>query len=64
MRSYSFSVTEDDEARSWLIRSMDHRTVELEDGVDFATWASREFPGERFTVQQDPHLGPWRSDDG
>jgi hypothetical protein len=55
VRSFSFTVTEHDPDQPWLVTGVEHRTVELEDGVDFFTWAAERWPAGRFTVQ----LNPW-----
>ena len=47
-------VTEHDPNRPWVVTGAEHRTVELEDGVDFFAWAAERWPAERFTVQLDP----------
>ncbi len=54
VRSFSFTVTEHDQDRPWIVSGVEQRTVELEDGVDFFAWAREQWPGERFTVQLDP----------
>jgi hypothetical protein len=36
------------------VTGVEHRTVELEDGVDFYLWAAERWPAELFTVQFDP----------
>jgi hypothetical protein len=59
VRIYSFAVTEYDVTKPWLVRSTGHRTVELGEEEDFVSWADREFPRERYTVQLDPRLDPW-----
>ena len=55
VRSFSFTVTEHDPDRPWIVTGVERRTVELEDDVDFFAWAAQRWPAERFTVQ----LGPW-----
>ncbi len=54
VRSFSFTVTEHDLRRPWIVTGVERRTVELEDEGDFFAWAVRRWPAERFTVQLDP----------
>ena len=54
VRSFSFTVTEHDSARPWLVTGVEHRTAELEDDVSFCAWAAERWPAKRFTVQLDP----------
>jgi hypothetical protein len=39
VREYAYTVTEHAPERPWIIRSREHRTVELEDGDEFFAWA-------------------------
>lgn len=51
---YSFTLTEHDADRPWIVRSQDRRSVTLADGVSFLEWAREQWPQNRFTVQLDP----------
>ena len=57
VRDYSFTITEHDLKKPWLVLGSEHRTVSLEDGVRFFEWASKQWPEPRWTVQ----LDPWQS---
>lgn len=57
MSSYSFTVTEYDPERPWIVLGTGRHTVELEAGEDFFAWAAKQWPAARFTVQ----LDPWQS---
>jgi hypothetical protein len=52
--SYSFTVTEHDPDKPWIVVGTGRHTVELEDGQDFFRWAVARWPSDRFTVQLDP----------
>jgi hypothetical protein len=54
VRKFAFTVTEHEADRPWIIRGREHRTVELDDGVQFFDWAWQEWPPGRFTVELDP----------
>ena len=54
VRLFSFTIIEHDPQRPWIVTGVEHRTVELEDEVDFFGWAAERWPAERFTVQLDP----------
>ena len=54
MREYGFRITEYDPERPWVVRSSQHRTVELPDGVDFYAWARDRWPAPHWTVELDP----------
>ncbi|MGI8714330.1 MAG: hypothetical protein ACR2NR_14370 [Solirubrobacteraceae bacterium] len=54
MRSYSFTVTEHDPERPWIIVGSGRHAIELEDDVQFFVWAREQWPAARFTVQLDP----------
>ena len=59
MREYSFTVTEHDLERAWIVVGQEHQTVTLADGVKFFEWAREHWPEPRWTVQPDPwHLTP------
>jgi hypothetical protein len=48
VREYSFSVTEHDPDRPWVVRGHRRGVVELADDQDFFTWAHAEWPSDRF----------------
>jgi hypothetical protein len=54
VRSFAFTITEHDVDRPWIILGREHRTVGLENGVEFFAWAAERWPRERFTVEVDP----------
>jgi hypothetical protein len=54
VRSFSFTITEHDPDRPWIVTGVAQRTAELEDDVDFFVWAAERWPADRFTVQIDP----------
>ena len=54
VHSFSFTVTEHDPDRPWIVTGVEQRTVELEDDVEFFGWAAERWPAKRFTVQLDP----------
>ncbi len=54
MRAYSFTITEHDPERPWLVLSSEHRTTELPDGVSFFEWAAEHWQAPRWSVQLDP----------
>ena len=59
---YAYTLTEHDTDRPWIVLGTEHRTVVLEDGADFYSWARQQWPSPRWTVQLDPwQLTPeWR----
>lgn len=62
MRMFNFMITEHDSARPWIVIGRDQRTVELEEGADFFTWASEQWPEPRWTIELDPwQLSPDRT---
>ena len=54
VRAYSFTVTEHDSDRPWIVLDVEHRTVELDEGADFYGWAHEQWDASRYTVQLDP----------
>lgn len=61
VREYSYTVTEHDLERPWIVRGREHQTVRLDDGVEFFEWAQHEWPSRRYTVTLDPwELSPGR----
>jgi hypothetical protein len=56
VRTWSYTVTEHDSAKPWLIVSVRRgMTVELDEVVNFFTWAHAEWPGPRYSVELDPY---------
>ena len=51
---YSFTVTEHDAHRPWIVFGTEPHKVTLEQGVDFFAWAQERWPKPRWTVQLDP----------
>jgi hypothetical protein len=51
---FSFTVTEHDPERPWIVLGSERQTVTLDDGVDFFEWSSERWPRPRWTVELDP----------
>jgi hypothetical protein len=59
MREYSFTITEHDPDRPWMVLASEHRTIKLPDGLEFFAWARTQWPAPRWSVELDPwELGP------
>jgi hypothetical protein len=54
MPEYSFTVTEHDTDRPWIVVGSDHCKVVLEDAASFYEWAHQQWPAPRWTVELDP----------
>lgn len=54
VREYSFTITEHDADRPWIVVSSQRRMIKLPDGRDFFTWAHEQWPAPRWSVQLDP----------
>ena len=54
MREYSFTVTEHDAERPWIVASSEHTSAALDDDVDFYTWAKELWPEPRRSIELDP----------
>jgi hypothetical protein len=54
--AYTFTLTEHDTDRPWIVVSQEERTVALDDGANFFKWAAEHWPGPRWTVE----LAPWQ----
>jgi hypothetical protein len=54
MPAFSFTVTEHDPARPWIVVGSERRSVELDEGRSVYEWAAAMFPRSRFTVELDP----------
>jgi hypothetical protein len=50
---YSFTVTEHDPDRPWIVFGREHRKVTLEDAVSFFEWAHEHWPAPRWTIDLD-----------
>jgi hypothetical protein len=61
VRTYSYTVTEYDVAKPWVVVGQARRAVDLEDGANFFDWAHRAWPRPRFSVQLDPYQERARS---
>ena len=62
MRAFTFTIIERDAARPWIVVGQEHRSVELEDGIDFIRWAREQWPEPRWTIELDPwQLSPDRT---
>ena len=65
MPVYSFTITEYDAEKPWLVLSTGRDSVELVAGEDFYAWALTEWPRPRYRVGLDaPPLRRGRTDDG
>jgi hypothetical protein len=54
VREYGYTLSEHDPDRPWIVRSIEHRTVTLDDGVSFQEWARQNYPAPRWSVEPDP----------
>lgn len=54
LQTFSYTVTEHDPVRPWLIIGQERRSIDLEDGRAFFVWAAKNWPADRFTVNLDP----------
>jgi hypothetical protein len=53
MMTYSFTLTEYEPGKPWMIRATGRQSVELEDGRDFHAWAREQWPADRYRVVLD-----------
>ena len=59
MKTYSFTLTEYERGKPWLIRATGRQSVQLPDDQDFYTWALEQWPADRYRVALDrPPLTP------
>jgi hypothetical protein len=58
MRTFSYTVTEYDQARIGVIVATHRGTVELAQAHDFTAWAAEEWPGDRYKAQLDLGKSP------
>ena len=54
MRKYSYTVSEHDPKRPWIVRDQRHELVQLDDDMEFFEWSAARYPQDRYTVQLDP----------
>ena len=54
VRLVSFSVTEHDPRKPWLVLGTTQHTAQLDEETDFFSWAAERWPANRFTVQLAP----------
>lgn len=54
MRAYHFTIAEHDPDRPWIVLSIEHQTVSLDDRAEFFEWAHERWPGPRWRVELDP----------
>ena len=54
MPAYSFTLTEHDPERPWIVVVQEHQTVTLDAGINFYEWAAERWPSPRWTVLLDP----------
>jgi hypothetical protein len=59
MLEYRFILTEHDPARPWLVIGAEHRTVTLDDDVNFFAWARGRWSEPRWSVELEPRLSEW-----
>jgi hypothetical protein len=51
---FSYTVTEYDAEKPWLVISTGRHQVELADARSFMEWAHERWPSPRYAVQLDP----------
>jgi len=54
VQAYSFTLTQRDPDRPWIVVSRKHQTVELDDSIGFFEWARSQSPEPRSSVELDP----------
>jgi hypothetical protein len=60
MAAYSFTITEYDPGKPWVVRSTGRSSVELPEGDDFAAWARETYPDRnRWKVELDREPFRW-----
>ena len=52
--AYSFTLTEHDPAKPWIVCGQERHTIALDDGVNFFEWAREHWPAPRWSVELDP----------
>jgi hypothetical protein len=59
---YSFTLTEHDADRPWIVVNQEHLTAALEERVNFFEWANERWPAPQWRVELDPwQLGGTRA---
>jgi len=51
---FSYTTTEHDPERPWLVLGVSRGKVTLDDDVSFFEWAAEHWPAPRWSVQLDP----------
>jgi hypothetical protein len=59
MPVFSFTLTEYQPDKPWLIVSIGRDSVELEDGENFYDWAQEHYPNSRYRVELDRGRFRW-----
>jgi hypothetical protein len=63
VREFSYTVTEHETQRPWIVTGTSHGRVTLPDDTSFFVWARENWPAPRWTVELDPwQLSPDSSD--
>jgi hypothetical protein len=58
---YTYQLTEHDRERPWIVVAQEHRSVDLDEGIDFFAWAREAWRASWYTVLLDPYqLSPPR----
>ncbi len=66
MPEYTFTLTEHDPQRPWIVVGQEQRIVWLDDRARFGEWAAEQWPAPRWTAELDPwQLSPeWPGNEG
>jgi hypothetical protein len=51
---YGYTLTEYDPERPWIVIRQEHRTITLDDGLNFFEWAHEQWPATAWTAELDP----------
>jgi hypothetical protein len=54
VRRYSYTVTEHDAQKPWLVVGQARHLIELDEDMNFFSWAHTQWPRPRFEVQLTP----------
>lgn len=54
MPEFSYTVTEYDTDRPWIVSGRSHGKVTLPDGESFFDWARDHWPAPRWSIELDP----------
>jgi hypothetical protein len=58
--AYSFTITEYDPSKPWIVVATSRDSIELGDDQHFYNWANERWPRPKFGVKLDtPPLKPW-----